>query len=102
MLTFYYANVKTTLGGRLMHCKLTHLFLCKVEGYAVQCEFSLDGTILASGSSAGSAHFYDYHNARALHTLQAHSRPCLCVSQHPVLPATAATCDWAGEIKIWH
>ncbi|XP_042356201.1 WD repeat-containing protein 25 [Plectropomus leopardus] len=74
----------------------------KVEGYAVQCEFSLDGTILASGSSTGSAHFYDYHNARMLHTLRAHSQPCLCVSQHPVIPATAATCDWAGEIKVWH
>ncbi|XP_054470166.1 WD repeat-containing protein 25 [Anoplopoma fimbria] len=74
----------------------------KVEGYSVQCEFSLDGTILASGSSTGSAHFYDYHNARILHTLRAHSQPCLCVSQHPVLPATAATCDWAGEIKVWH
>ncbi|XP_037602366.1 WD repeat-containing protein 25 isoform X1 [Sebastes umbrosus] len=74
----------------------------KVEGYAVQCEFSLDGTILASGSSTGSAHFYDYHNARMLHTLKAHSQPCLCVSQHPVLPATVATCDWAGEIKVWH
>ncbi|XP_026195698.1 WD repeat-containing protein 25 [Anabas testudineus] len=74
----------------------------KVEGYAVQCEFSLDGTILASGSSTGSAHFYDYHNTRMLHTLHAHSQPCLCVSQHPVLPSTAATCDWAGEIKVWH
>ncbi|KAF7652904.1 hypothetical protein LDENG_00090930 [Lucifuga dentata] len=74
----------------------------KVEGYAVRCEFSQDGTILASGSSTGSAHFYDYHNARMLHTLRAHSQPCLCVSQHPVLPATVATCDWAGEIKVWH
>ncbi|KAG7224164.1 hypothetical protein INR49_019899 [Caranx melampygus] len=74
----------------------------KVEGYAVQCEFSHDGTILASGSATGSTHFYDYHNARLLHTLHAHSQPCLCVSQHPVLPATAATCDWAGEIKVWH
>ncbi|XP_068194650.1 WD repeat-containing protein 25 [Antennarius striatus] len=74
----------------------------KVEGYAVHCGFSLDGTILASGSSTGSAHFYDYHNAHLLHTLQAHSQPCLCVSQHPVLPATAATCDWSGEIRVWH
>ncbi|KAM4624854.1 WD repeat-containing protein 25 [Polymixia lowei] len=74
----------------------------KVEGYAVQCEFSPDGTILASGSSAGYAHFYDFQNARTLHALRAHSQPCTCVSQHPVLPATAATCDWGGEIKIWH
>uniref|UniRef100_A0A3Q3A7A3 WD repeat domain 25 n=1 Tax=Kryptolebias marmoratus TaxID=37003 RepID=A0A3Q3A7A3_KRYMA len=74
----------------------------KVEGFAVQCDFSPDGTILASGSSTGFAHFYDYHYARTLHSFQAHSQPCLCVSQHPVLPATAATCDWVGEIKIWH
>lgn len=74
----------------------------KVEGYAVQCEFSLDGTLLASGSSTGSAHFFDSRNARMLHTLSAHSQPCVCVSQHPVLPATAATCDWAGEVKVWH
>lgn len=78
------------------------MFLCQVEGYAVQCEFSQDGTILATGSATGSAHFYDYHNARLLHSLHAHSQPCLCVSQHPVLPATAATCDWGGEIKVWH
>lgn len=74
----------------------------KVEGYAVRCQFSADGSILASGSSAGSAHFYDYSNARPLHVLRAHAEACLCVSQHPVLPATAATCDWAGEIKVWH
>ncbi|XP_028995462.1 WD repeat-containing protein 25 [Betta splendens] len=74
----------------------------KVEGYAVQCEFSRDGAVLASGSSTGSAHFYDYHSGHVLHTLRAHSQPCLCVCQHPVLPATAATCDWAGEVKVWH
>uniref|UniRef100_A0A3P8TM20 WD repeat domain 25 n=1 Tax=Amphiprion percula TaxID=161767 RepID=A0A3P8TM20_AMPPE len=74
----------------------------KVEGYAVHCDFSLDGTVLASGSSTGCAHFYDYHNTRILHTLHAHSQPCLSVSQHPVLPTTVATCDWTGEIKVWH
>ncbi|XP_015235476.1 PREDICTED: WD repeat-containing protein 25 [Cyprinodon variegatus] len=74
----------------------------KVEGYAVQCDFSMDGSILASGSSTGTAHFYDYQSTRVLHALQAHRQPCLSVSQHPVLPATAATCDWAGEIKIWN
>ncbi|AWP16404.1 putative WD repeat-containing protein 25 [Scophthalmus maximus] len=74
----------------------------KVEGYAVKSEFSPDGTILASGSATGSAHFYDYHNTRMLHAVHAHRQPCLCVAQHPILPATAATCDWAGEIKVWH
>lgn len=73
-----------------------------MEGYAVRCQFSADGSILASGSSAGSAHFYDYKTARPLQEVRAHDEACLCVSQHPVLPATAATCDWSGEIKVWH
>lgn len=67
----------------------------------MQCDFSGDGTILACGSSTGSAHFYDYHNVRMLRSLQAHSQPCLCVAQHPVLPAAAATADWGGDIKVW-
>ncbi|CAN9502053.1 unnamed protein product [Ophioblennius macclurei] len=74
----------------------------KVEGYAVQCSFSPDGSILASGSSSGCAYFYDYHTGGALHTLQAHSQPCVSVSQHALLPATAVTGDWAGEIKVWN
>lgn len=73
----------------------------KVEGYAVQCGFSPDGTILVSGSSNGCAHFYDYHTSGMLHTLKAHSQPCLSVVQHTVLPATMATGDWAGEVKVW-
>ncbi|XP_056446333.1 WD repeat-containing protein 25 [Gadus chalcogrammus] len=74
----------------------------KVEGYAVQCELSADGTVLATGSSSGSAHFYDYQSTRMVHTLCAHRQPCLRVAQHPVLPSTAATCDWGGEVKVWH
>ncbi|XP_029972911.1 WD repeat-containing protein 25 [Salarias fasciatus] len=74
----------------------------KVEGYAVRCSFSPDGGVLASGSSSGCAHFYDFHTAGALRTLQAHSRPCLSVSQHALLPAAVATGDWAGEIKVWN
>ncbi|XP_053488862.1 WD repeat-containing protein 25 [Ictalurus furcatus] len=74
----------------------------KVEGYAVQCEWSSDGTILATGSSTGSVHFYESHSARSLLTLHAHQQACVCVSYHPVIPATVATCDWGGEIKIWN
>lgn len=73
----------------------------KVEGYAVHCDFSADGTLLASGSSTGAAHFFDYHSSHMLHSLQAHSQPCVCVRLHPALPSTAATCDWAGQIKVW-
>lgn len=73
----------------------------KVEGYAVQCSVSADGSLVSSGSSTGCAHFYDYHTAVPLHSLQAHSQPCLCISQHALLPATVATADWAGEVKVW-
>ncbi|KAI4882141.1 hypothetical protein NFI96_016956 [Prochilodus magdalenae] len=73
----------------------------KVEGYAVQCEMSSDGTMLASGSSTGFVHFYDYQSAQSLLRLHAHQQASVCVSLHPVLPAVVATCDWGGEIKIW-
>ncbi|KAG5857499.1 hypothetical protein ANANG_G00020100 [Anguilla anguilla] len=74
----------------------------KVEGYAVACEFSADGAVLASGSSGGSLHFYEHQSARALRTFPAHQQACVGVSLHPVLPAVAATCDWSGEIGVWH
>lgn len=67
----------------------------------MQCSFSSDGTLLASGSSSGSAHVFDYSSSQMVHTLRAHSQPCVSVSLHPILPTTAATCDWAGEIKVW-
>ncbi|XP_066539892.1 WD repeat-containing protein 25 [Hoplias malabaricus] len=73
----------------------------KVEGYAVQCEFSSDGAILASGSCTGSLHFYDVQSARSLLRLHAHQQACVSLSLHPVLPSVVATCDWEGEIKIW-
>ncbi|XP_062863690.1 WD repeat-containing protein 25 [Trichomycterus rosablanca] len=74
----------------------------KVEGYAVQCELSPDGTVLSTGSSTGSVHFYDFHSSRNLFTLAAHQQACLNATFHPVLPALVATCDWAGEIKVWN
>uniref|UniRef100_A0A3B1JJU5 WD repeat domain 25 n=1 Tax=Astyanax mexicanus TaxID=7994 RepID=A0A3B1JJU5_ASTMX len=74
----------------------------KVEGYAAQCEFSSDGTILSSGSSTGSAHFYDFQSGRSVLRLHAHEQACMCVSFHPVLSSVVATCDWGGEIKIWN
>ncbi|KAJ8288787.1 hypothetical protein COCON_G00014460 [Conger conger] len=74
----------------------------KVEGYAVGCQFSADGSVLASGSSSGSLHFYEHQSARALRTLPAHQQACVGVGLHPVLPAVAATCDWSGEVSVWH
>ncbi|XP_009903415.2 WD repeat-containing protein 25 [Dryobates pubescens] len=73
----------------------------KVEGFAVGCEFSPDGTLLVTGSSDGKVFFYNYHTARIIRTLSAHKKACMSAVFHPVLPSLLATCDWAGEIKIW-
>uniref|UniRef100_A0A8C4VSF1 WD repeat domain 25 n=1 Tax=Gopherus evgoodei TaxID=1825980 RepID=A0A8C4VSF1_9SAUR len=73
----------------------------KVEGFAVGCEFSPDGTLLVTGSSEGKIFFYNYHTARIIHTLSAHDQACVSATFHPVLPSLLATCDWAGDIKIW-
>ncbi|KAM9381207.1 WD repeat-containing protein 25 isoform 2-T2 [Phaethornis superciliosus] len=73
----------------------------KVEGFAVGCEFSPDGTLLVTGSSDGKVFFYNYHTARIIRTLSAHKEACVSAIFHPVLPSLLATCNWAGEIKIW-
>ncbi|NXO04354.1 WDR25 protein, partial [Rhinopomastus cyanomelas] len=73
----------------------------KVEGFSVGCEFSPDGTLLVTGSSDGKVFFYNYHTARIICTLSAHKEACVSAIFHPVLPSLLATCDWAGEIKIW-
>ncbi|KAK2879255.1 hypothetical protein QQF64_010575 [Cirrhinus molitorella] len=73
----------------------------KVEGFAVHCGFSADGSVLVCGSSTGSVHFYDFQSSRTLNTLHAHQHACVCATLHPVVPAVTATCDWTGEIKIW-
>ncbi|KAL4613117.1 WD repeat-containing protein 25 [Arapaima gigas] len=74
----------------------------KVEGYAVGCEFSPDGTVLVSGSSTGLVHVYDQQSTRELRVLRAHEQACLCATMHPVLPAVLASSDWVGELIIWH
>lgn len=73
----------------------------KVEGFAVCCEFSPDGTLLVTGSSHGKVFFYNYHTARIIRTLSAHKEACVSAKFHPVLPSLLATCDWTGEIKVW-
>ncbi|XP_038632777.1 WD repeat-containing protein 25 [Scyliorhinus canicula] len=73
----------------------------KVEGYAVGCEFSPDGTLIATGSADGTVCFYNYLNSKLVYTLPAHKQACTNVSFHPVHPSILATCDWSGEIKVW-
>ncbi|KAG8126498.1 hypothetical protein E2320_021679, partial [Naja naja] len=73
----------------------------KVEGFAVGCEFSPDGTLLVTGSSDGKVFFYNYRTAQIIRTMSAHSQACVNATYHPVLPSLLATCAWDGVIKIW-
>ncbi|XP_077125628.1 WD repeat-containing protein 25 isoform X2 [Ranitomeya variabilis] len=73
----------------------------KVEGFAVGCEFSPDGSIIVTGSSEGNIAFYNYHTSKVIHTLPSQGSPCVGVHYHSVLPSLLATCYWDGEIRIW-
>ncbi|XP_053553424.1 WD repeat-containing protein 25 [Bombina bombina] len=73
----------------------------KVEGYAVGCEFSPDGSIVVTGSSEGTVYFYNYHTSRTLRSLQADRNACISVTFHPVLPSLLAASYWDGCIRVW-
>ena len=57
-----------------------------MSGYHIGCDFSPDGSIIASGSADGQIYFYDHHTSHMVRTLQAHSMPCMDVAFHPTLP----------------
>lgn len=102
MWVLYYINVQyTTMTFSNQHQELLCYCFSQVEGFAVGCEFSPDGTLLVTGSSDGKVFFYNYHTSRIIRTLSAHKEACVSAIFHPVLPSLLATCDWAGEIKIW-
>ncbi|XP_028920062.1 WD repeat-containing protein 25 [Ornithorhynchus anatinus] len=73
----------------------------KVEGYAVGCECSPDGTLLVTGSSDGTVFFYHYHSSKLLGTLPGHRQACVGATFHPALPSVLATCAWDGDIQLW-
>ncbi|XP_044128668.1 WD repeat-containing protein 25 [Bufo gargarizans] len=73
----------------------------KVEGFAVGCEFSPDGSFIVTGSSEGNVIFYNYHTTKLIRTLPSHGSACVGVSYHRVLPSLLATCYWDGHIQIW-
>ncbi|XP_038599758.1 WD repeat-containing protein 25 [Tachyglossus aculeatus] len=73
----------------------------KVDGYAVGCECSPDGTLLVTGSSDGTVFVYHYHSSKLLGTLPGHRQACVGATFHPALPSVLATCAWDGEIQLW-
>ncbi|XP_066464052.1 WD repeat-containing protein 25 isoform X2 [Eleutherodactylus coqui] len=73
----------------------------KVEGFAVGCGFSPDGSIIVTGSSEGNVMFYNYHTSKIIKTLPSHGSACVGVHYHSVMPSLLATCYWDGSIQIW-
>ncbi|XP_069806309.1 WD repeat-containing protein 25 isoform X2 [Dendropsophus ebraccatus] len=73
----------------------------KVEGFAVGCEFSPDGTIIVSGSSEGNVVFYNYHTSKIIRSIPSQGSACIGATYHSVLPSLLATCYWDGEIRVW-
>ena len=76
-------------------------FYCQVSGYHIGCDFSPDGSIIASGSADGQIYFYDHHTSHVVRTLQAHSMPCMDIAFHSTLPNCVASCGWEGQVKVW-
>ncbi|XP_018427533.1 PREDICTED: WD repeat-containing protein 25 [Nanorana parkeri] len=73
----------------------------KVEGFAVGCEFSPDGSLIVTGSSDGSVYFYNYHTSKMVRSLPGDGNACVSINCHPVLTSLVATAHWDGQIRVW-
>ncbi|KAM9294037.1 WD repeat-containing protein 25 [Gastrophryne carolinensis] len=73
----------------------------KVEGFAVGCEFSPDGSLMVTGSSDGCVQFYNYNTCRALRTLPGDGAACVSVHYHRVMASLMAAAYWDGQIRVW-
>ncbi|KAL6553893.1 hypothetical protein OROMI_019566 [Orobanche minor] len=73
-----------------------------VSGFPIKCNFSLDGNLVASGSSDGCIYFYDSKTSKLLRKIKAYEHACVDVVFHPSLPDVVASCSWNGEVSISH
>ncbi|KAL2245382.1 WD repeat-containing protein 25 [Sesamum indicum] len=73
-----------------------------VYGFPIKCNFSLDGRILASGSSDGFIYFYNSKTSKLLKKVKAYNQACIDVVFHPTLPNVVASCSWNGEVSVFH
>ncbi|XP_056401198.1 WD repeat-containing protein 25 isoform X4 [Hyla sarda] len=48
----------------------------KVEGFAVGCQFSPDGSVIVTGSSEGNVVFYNYHTSKIIRTFPSQGSAC--------------------------
>ncbi|XP_030445779.2 uncharacterized protein LOC115668472 [Syzygium oleosum] len=72
-----------------------------VSGFPIKCNFSLDGEMLATGSSEGSVYFYKYGSSELLRKTKVYTSPCVDVAFHPNMPNFIAVCSWAGDISVF-
>ncbi|XP_039171883.1 WD repeat-containing protein 25 isoform X2 [Eucalyptus grandis] len=72
-----------------------------VSGFPIKCNFSLDGEMLATGSSEGSIYFYKYGSSELLGKTKAYTSPCVDVAFHPTMSNFIAVCSWAGDISVF-
>lgn len=73
-----------------------------VFGFPIKCNFSLDGGIVASGSSDGCMYFYDSKTSKLLKIIKAYKQACVDVVFHPTMPNAVASCSWNGEVSVFH
>ncbi|XP_073054605.1 uncharacterized protein [Primulina eburnea] len=72
-----------------------------VFGFPIKCNFSLDGGIVASGSSDGFMYFYDSKTSKLLKKIKAYDQACVDVVFHPTMPNAVASCSWNGEVSVF-
>eukprot|EP00899_Mesostigma_viride_P021838 jgi/Mesvir1/29656/Mv21498-RA.1 len=73
----------------------------EVGGNRVQCSFSHDGTLLATGSADGALYLYSYGSGKLVKRIPRHSRLCADVAFHPLLPSTMASAGWDGVVAVY-
>lgn len=73
-----------------------------VSGFPIKCNFSLDGKVVASGSSDGCIYFYNSRTSKLVKKVKAYEQACIDVVFHPKLPDVVASCSWQGEVNILH
>lgn len=70
-------------------------------GFACGIDFSPDGQFLCSGDAEGKIWFWDWRSTKNYTTLNGHTKVCINVRWHPIMPSLVASCSWDGSIKLW-
>ncbi|KAF2148730.1 WD40 repeat-like protein [Myriangium duriaei CBS 260.36] len=70
-------------------------------GYAVDLDFSPDGSLLVSGDSSGSAVFWDWKSGKQVQKLKAASGAVVSCAWHPRETSKVATAGLDGAITYW-